>query len=501
MLLTSTARAVDGPTVIRVRLFEENNTQRVTLRAEAPLRLTGAGRLSRLEPGAEVVLSVRDGRVLVDERGASEIVSSLSLTGAFTLTLPGGGRLARRRYEGDLRVEADPARTGALRLVHAVEMETYVAGVVQREYGMDDLEGSKAMAVAARTYALRSRGRFGRDYDVVDNISAQVFFGLEGVGAVARQAAETTRGEVLLHGGSLIEAVYSASSGGYTADNDGVWGTAPVSYLRARPDPFDASASPHARWTTRVPREALLQTLGRSLNVPVEGFALADVGSDGRVGQVNVLLAGGRTQTISTARFRSIVNGAFGGMSLRSTRFSHRLESGESVFEGSGFGHGVGLSQWGARGQALAGRSYREILGFYYPGTTLAVLGSDFRLPLPSSSEPFARPILAAAEAEPAVEDPGFTTGLRLSDAGSDAAVDAALDRLRSTSAPAPRPQERTAAPVRGGTTRTVSAPPRPAADTSAAATVQPGASDGRPVLWSTPAAPRDAPARRRGAW
>ena len=491
LLLALPVGAVDGPSAIRVRLFEDTSTQRLTLRAERPLRLSGPALVSQLDADEAFTLTVQDGQVMVGGRGASERVAVLTLTGAFSLTVPGGGRLATRRYEGDLRVDVDPARPGALRLVHTLDLETYVGAVVQREYGMDDLEGSRAMAVAARTYALRSRGRFGRDYDLVDNISAQVFFGLEGVRKVARDAAETTRGEVLLHGGSLIEAVYSASSGGYTADNDDVWGTAPVSYLRARPDPYDASASPHARWATRVPRAALLQRLGHALSVPVEGFTLAGVRADGRVGGVNVLLAGGRTQMIAPSRFRSIVNGTFGTMSLRSTRFTHRMEGGESVFEGSGFGHGVGLSQWGARGQALAGRSYRDILGFYYPGTTLAVLGnSDFRFLLPSTSEPVGEPILADA---PVLVDPGFTTGLLPSDAGSGAAVDAALERLRGQGSRTPvssRPQAET---------RPSEPAPEPSREQPAA--VAGNVSAARPVLWNTPAAAREAPARRRGAW
>ncbi len=394
-LLVPVAHAADSPSVLRVRLFEDTSTPRLTLRAETPLRLTGVEVLTRLDAGDEYTLTLDGTSVLIGGRGRSERVTSLDLEGTFTLTIPGGGRLARRKYEGTLHIDADPGRTSTLRLVHGVALETYVAGVVQREYGMDDLEGSKAMAVAARTYALRTKGRWGSAYDLVDNISAQVFFGLDGLRNVARDAAATTQGEVLLYNDRLIEAVYSASSGGYTADNDDVWGTDALPYLRARPDPYDAAVSPHARWRTAVPRAALLTALTRAVSVPVEGFTLIDTPSDGRLVGVRVDLAGGRTQTLAPSRFRSIVNGTFGPMSLRSTRFTHRMESGQSVFEGSGFGHGVGLSQWGARGQALAGRSYRDILGFYYPGTTLAVLGDrDLRLRLPSTTDPIGNPVL-----------------------------------------------------------------------------------------------------------
>ena len=478
---------------VRVRLLRLSRPRTLTLVASEATALRGGSGgtvRARLRAGDEVVLSVRGGRVVVargtDTWDADEVALD---AGDFTLALPSGGRDARRRYSGTLVVRDDPAAPGTLRLIHTVDMETYVAAVVQREYGLGDLEGAKAMAVAARTYALRSRGRFGREYDLVDDVQSQVFFGLQGVSDLSREAARQTRGEVLTYRGQLAEAVYSSSSGGYTAANETIWGTAAVPYLRARPDPYDTAASPLARWTKRVPRAALLDALSARLSEPVVGFFLAGVGACGRPTAVEAILSNGRRNRISTARFRSIVNNAFDGTTLRSARFTARADGDAYVFDGGGFGHGVGMSQWGAHGQALAGHSYRDILAFYYEGTQLR--GADGLhvplTPLPSAVRP---------------------------DEDEAALLDRAFAHLGGSPAPTPAAGTPGAAPTTASTPRRDTprgtTPPRPAADApptptpnapTASATADPAAhpQSSAAAGWSGPAATR--PPTRRTGW
>jgi stage II sporulation protein D len=310
-----------------------------------------------------------------------------------------------RTYKGTVSVDVDPDYTTRLRLINEVDLEEYVASVLPREYPFEDVEGSKAMAVVIRTYALQSKGRYGADYDHTDHIGSQVYDGSAHVTAVAREAARSTEGLVLTYKGELAEATHSAASGGYTANNEDVWKGPPLPYLRAKPDPYDVS--PHRTWTSSVPRMQLLGVLTATYGggKRVDGFTPQALGPDGRVRSIRINVAGGTNRTISSNEFRLLINRHFGVNSLKSTMFSVRQSGDAYVFEGSGFGHGVGLSQWGAHEMAERGRSYEDILTFYFTGVDL----SDLSHTMAAEKRENARvPVVRASgwgSAEPAVTD------------------------------------------------------------------------------------------------
>ncbi len=277
-----------------------------------------------------------------------------------------------RRYTGNLLISPDQTDQ-SLELINAVPLEAYVASVVSTEYGLDDLEGSKAMAVLARTYVLNAPAKYGPDYDLVDDTRSQVYRGEDVILPLALEAARSTEGEVLTWRGKPIQAVYHSSSGGHTADNESVWSSSPVAYLRGKPDPY-GKQSPHTEWITRIPRPKLLSELGKKFGGEVLGFLLDERSPDGRVSSVSLLMQNGRRRSVTGNEFRLVVIWHFGPRSLRSMRFDAERQGNEYIFTGQGYGHGVGLSQWGAHDMAKRGMSYKEILDFYYTGTALSRL-------------------------------------------------------------------------------------------------------------------------------
>lgn len=286
-----------------------------------------------------------------------------------------------RSYSGSLTISV---RNDRLRIINRVPIEEYVASVVGSEYGFDDLEGSKAMAVVARTYAIRTSGVNGAGVPLVDDARAQVYRGREYITPVTRRAARETEGQVLTHDGIPIEAVYSASNGGHVAANESVWNTPPVAYLREREDPWD-SISPYTEWTFEIDEEKLHEQLGDVYGLDVRDIDFGRPGRDGRVRRVTLQSRDGQ-RSISGSDFRAIVARENGERTLRSTYFKIDRKRDSYEFEGSGYGHGVGLSQWGARAMAGSGKSYTEILDFYYanvalessvPGGPLLALGDD----------------------------------------------------------------------------------------------------------------------------
>jgi len=360
---------------VRVRIGPPSSVTSVDLTVqEGPLAVhlpQGGAPVMELHSGETTTLGLRQGDVYLRRGGNGLYATKLRLRPAGTNARWQLSSTDRSRtYTGGLSLA--PASQGAgLLLVNHVPVEEYVASVVASEYGLDDREGAKAMAIVVRTYGLFASEKFGGPYDQADGTVSQVYEGAGAVTEASRAATEATTGEVVTHDGALIQAVYFSSSGGHTADNEDVWDAeGMIPYLRARDDPYDSS-SPHHTWSARVDRPALLQAVTRARGTSVEGFTIDTRAPHGRVESVTVLPSDGPTQTMNANDFRLTVNRGVSGDPLKSTWFDARRSGSEYVFEGRGFGHGVGLSQWGAHAMAEQGKSYREILQFYYTDVSI----------------------------------------------------------------------------------------------------------------------------------
>jgi stage II sporulation protein D len=372
--------APSDTTQVRVRIGQLSAVDAVDLTVrEGPLavHLPGGGPpVMRLQPGETTTLGLRQNDVYIRRGGNGLYATELRLRPAgaaatWRLTVED----QTRTYSGGLYLAPAPQSSSGLLAVNHVPIEDYVASVVASEYGLDDRAGARAMAVVARTYGLFASERFGGTYDQADGTVSQVYRGVDAVTDASRAATRTTEGEVLTHDRTLIQAVYFSSSGGHTANNEDVWAAkTPIPYLRGREDPYD-DASPHHTWSATVDRSALLRVLTRRRGTSVEGFTIADRADHGRVTTLNVLQSDGSTHEMNANAFRLAVNRGVAGSPLKSTWFDARRSGDQYVFDGRGFGHGVGLSQWGAHAMAEQGESYRDILRYYY--TDVAVRPLD----------------------------------------------------------------------------------------------------------------------------
>ncbi|MGH2398942.1 MAG: SpoIID/LytB domain-containing protein, partial [bacterium] len=258
--------------------------------------------------------------------------------------------------------------SGRLTAVNELGLEEYLYGVLKMEVNPAwPSEALKAQAVAARTLALYSLGRFRAEgYDVRATTDSQVYGGISAEDPRTTAAVDVTRGEIVSFAGRPIFAAYHSDSGGFTENSEHVWGGR-YAYLKAVPDPF-TSATP---WVARVDAAAFEDRLRRAGHV-VSGITAMDVTGltpSGRAGAVKITSTSG-VLTLRATELRAML----GADALKSTMFTVRLLPGEPAvveFAGRGSGHGVGLSQWGARGQALVGKSYTDILRYYYSGITV----------------------------------------------------------------------------------------------------------------------------------
>lgn len=248
------------------------------------------------------------------------------------------------------------------REVVEMRLDDYVAGVVAGEMPASfPSEALKAQAVAARSYVLTRKIEAqvaGRSWDVGTGVLSQVF--RKGAGPAAREAAEATRGEVLVLGMEPVEAYYHASCGGRTEEGDSALGRGHA-YLPSV-ECGRCDSSPRGRWKVRIGAKDLASAVG----LPGEASAVRVVARTptGRAARVEVE-ARGRKMGLSAIDLRR----RLGYSRLPSVAYEVLVSGGEVVFEGRGHGHGAGLCQWGAAGLAREGKGYREILAHYYPGT------------------------------------------------------------------------------------------------------------------------------------
>ncbi len=252
-------------------------------------------------------------------------------------------------------------------VINNLPLESYLVGLVNGEIDSRwPPEAVKAQVVAARTFALYRMKENQALYDVRDDIGDQVYPGAVNEDRKAKKAVKTTRGLALYYDDELLPAFYHSSCGGRTADVADVWGTGHPALKSVICG--DCDEAPRSRWQA-VMGKGQLQTILDSLYPgmgPVSSVGVHRRFPDGRVAVMALNTADSRV-LVSAGDFRREA----GYMTLLSTMFTIRGEGGKVIFEGRGFGHGVGLCQWGARGAAERGLSYKQILGKYYPGAVI----------------------------------------------------------------------------------------------------------------------------------
>jgi stage II sporulation protein D len=295
-----------------------------------------------------------------------------------------------KRYRGELVIS--PTDSGLL-VVNRVSMDDYLRGVVPLEIGnrtSAEMAAVQAQAVAARTYAYKHLSS-ARAFDMYATVQDQVYGGVDAEKPLSDTAITTTADVVVLYNGQPITTPYHSTCGGSTAGVSEVWYDQPDQpYLRPVSDRIPGTnnyycdPSPRFAWTQAYDAAGLRAVMEKYLaaytNAPKSGLGkITDVREQGRTasGRVAALIvqteSGSYTLRGNDIRFvlrdpkGAILNSTF----FTFTRETNAGEVSSLTVNGRGYGHGIGMCQWGAIGRARAGQSYRTILETYYPGTTI----------------------------------------------------------------------------------------------------------------------------------
>ncbi|NOZ68559.1 MAG: SpoIID/LytB domain-containing protein [Deferribacteres bacterium] len=265
-----------------------------------------------------------------------------------------------RFYSGRLRIMKD---SNGLYVINHLPFERYVEGVVASELGKDwELEALKAQAVISRTYAIFYRNlNAGKDFHLTSSVLHQLYKGANTDPLIA-YAVKATEGEILTYNGLPIKAFFHATCVGKTEIPEEVWSES-LPYLKSVD--CNTKNAPYSAWQRRFSLAEIARRLGIS---GLKDIKISSYTATGRVRTLRLIRKGpGPSREIRATELRKLL----GFSELPSTRFSLSVRGGNMIFTGSGYGHGVGLSQWGAFAMAREGKDYREILMHYYPGTTL----------------------------------------------------------------------------------------------------------------------------------
>ena len=345
---------------------------------------TGNGSITQKNLAEGLFVVGASGRVLPLQESLSQVelaaaggTGRLMLAGTLNLAeLSLGGVTAR--YRGNMELRRDDS---GMTVINELPIEEYLYGVLPSEvYAGWPAEVLKAQAVAARTYLLSQLGnRSQQGFDVLASQMSQVYKGYNAEHEATTRAVGQTAGWVMTLHQRPIAAFFHASSGGYTENCEEVWMDT-LAYIRGRPDPFDLN-SRYYDWETFYNQQQLVQVLADKgyLFSPQVVFSRVDdlmeikkttSGARVQVMAIKGLDADGRPVTVQVSN-ADRVRMALG---LRSALFQMEkiADPGGGLvavtFRGSGWGHGLGMSQWGAYGMANQGYNYQEILKYYYTG-------------------------------------------------------------------------------------------------------------------------------------
>lgn len=339
--------------------------------ANSSLTLTLNGAYSvngqALSTGTTYTLSLSNNKILFNGL-IYDSFTLISTSTNNTLSIKSGS--TTNKYLGNMFFKI---MNGSIFPINYLNIEDYLKGVVSIE--MSDyfpIEALKSQAVAARNYTLSNLGLFNASgYDLTDSPDTQAYIGYNSTDTNVIKAVNDTRGMVQLYNDSLVQAYYSASNGGYEEGSENVWVTA-MPYLKSKLDSFDNNAWANGNITfTTAQIESILKS--KNYLTSTDKFLKLDLTNisryiSGRVSNIDVIYTNslGTQLKISLSKTK-----AYSFLNLPSSLYTVTYNSSTNsyLFTGKGFGHGVGLSQLGAKARAASGQTYNSILNFYFDGS------------------------------------------------------------------------------------------------------------------------------------
>jgi stage II sporulation protein D len=259
-----------------------------------------------------------------------------------------------------------------LAAINRIALEEYLYGVLYNEVSHRwPIEAIKAQGITARTFALyQARQNKLQDYDMTNDIYSQVYNGATSERWSTTRAVKLTRGEVLTYKGDIFPTYYHATCGGKTEDAANLWNI-DIEPLKGSECGF-CKESPHYKWTKNIPLSDIEKKLSDN------GYKIGNIKSvtvmsrnkSGRIDKIEIRDDSDVSCMLTGKDFRRMM----GPNDVRSTNFEPSINNDKLILNGIGWGHGVGMCQWGAKSMSEHGKNAEEILKIYYPGAEITTI-------------------------------------------------------------------------------------------------------------------------------
>jgi len=275
-----------------------------------------------------------------------------------------------KRFRGELEVVKK--ENSRLMAVNHIMLEDYLYGVLYHEVSHRwPMEVLKAQAIAARTFALyQARQNKLQPYDLRSDVYSQVYGGSASERWATTKAVDMTKGEILVYKGDILPAYYHATCAGFTESAANLWNVdlLPLKGVQCN----YCQNSPHYRWAKWIPIWSLENTLKQATYKMgrISALNVLSKNASGRIDKLEIKDEAGVAVILTGKEFRQLM----GPNEIRSTNFDVTSKWGQLIFSGYGWGHGVGMCQWGAYEMARQGKKAEEILSYYYPGAEITTI-------------------------------------------------------------------------------------------------------------------------------
>jgi stage II sporulation protein D len=364
-VLGTTGAMAQPASNITVRLYSTKDLKAVTIVPVAAVMRACSSCPLKLMP-AQVKVGARGAQITVNGNSAIE----LEVDGQIRMTSDDG---TAETGAGQWMITA---KADGLHVLLTMPSERYVMAVLMSEANANEpIESLKALAVTARSFALTNLHRHGAE-GLCDSTHCQALR-IGNVPQAIENAVLATAGETLWWRGGRVPGYFTENCGGMTEDASAIWGGTQKQWLRAHQDGFCAHTP--SQWHAELSGTELTDALraeGWHLAGPVQIIHVTQRDSSGRAKNI-LLIAREEQLAITASTLRFAVNRSQGWNRLRSDWYEVSYSGGRVIFDGKGYGHGVGLCQAGATEMAKEGKNYREILAFYFPTTSVRVQSGD----------------------------------------------------------------------------------------------------------------------------
>lgn len=354
----------DNTNIIRVAIVDDKDSIYISLKGKYKIYALGSERVVMEGPFLNANVSVsKEGM----EIGKKEV----KLNGVRVKVAKDSNiYVDSRRFRGDIDIVKK--ENAKFMVINYIALDDYLYGVLYHEVSHRwPMEALKAQAIAARTFALhQARQSKLQPYDLRSDIYSQVYGGRSSERWATTKAVRLTRDKVLTYNGALLPAYYHATCGGYTEDASNLWSVDLVPLKGVKCD--FCKYSPHYKWTKEIGLgnlEDKLKSNGYKIG-KISSVTVLSKNLSGRVDKIEIKDDAGVSIVLTGKDFRQII----GPNELRSTKFDPSIRWGNLIVNGLGWGHGVGMCQWGAYGMSKRGKKCEEILKYYYPGAEITTI-------------------------------------------------------------------------------------------------------------------------------